>query len=146
MKPIEPGCKCLIIKDIYSPENVGKEVTVIRVYDPGTRFFFSFKDGQVGSFITAGRCWSVSEIIPAVVFVRTGGGRIPSQVFDINESGRCINGLVGEPRLIRIDGEDFDDNPYREKKPVSEVLDSLQAHWINSPEVWDEHQRRAQHG
>lgn len=146
MKPIEPSCKCLIIKDDYSPENVGKEVTVIRVYDPGTRFFFSFKDGTVGSFRTAGRCWSVSEIIPAVVFVRSGTERAPAQIFDINESGRLLNGLVGEPRLMRIDGEDFDDSPYQEKKPISDVLDSLQAHWINSPETWDEYQRRVQHG
>ncbi len=136
MKPIEPGCKCLIIKDNYSPENVGKEVTVIRVYDPGTRFFFSFKDGTMGSFITAARCWSVSEIIPAVVFVRSGTGRAPSQIFDINESGRHLNGLVGEHRLIRIDGEDFSDNPYQEKKPVSDILTELQTKWLESPQAW----------
>lgn len=136
MKPIEPGCKCLIIKDNYSPENVGKEVTVIRVYDPGTRFFFSFKDGTVDSFITTARCWSVSEIIPAVVLTRAGAKRVPSQIFHINESGHHLNGLVGEHRLMRIDGGDFDDNPYQEKKPVSDVLTELQTKWLESPQSW----------
>ncbi|WNY41120.1 hypothetical protein [Klebsiella phage YC1] len=138
MKPIEPGCKCLIIKDDYYPENVGKEVTAIRVYDPGTRFFFSLKDGTMGGFITAGRCWSVSETIPAVVFLRSGTGFERSQIFDINESGCLVNGLVGERRLMRIDGEDFDDNPYQEKKPVSDTLTELQTKWLESPQVWDQ--------
>lgn len=136
MKPIEPGCKCIIVADKFTPENVGKEVTAIRVYDSGTRFFFSLKDGTMGSFITAGRCWSVSETIPAVVFLRSVTGVERSQIFHINESGCHLNGLVGERRLMRIDGDGFDDNPYQEKKPVSDVLTELQTKWLESPQAW----------
>ncbi|WP_275276288.1 hypothetical protein [Klebsiella quasipneumoniae] len=146
MKPIEPGCKCVIVADKYTPENVGKVVTVIHRYGQGSFFIFKYPDGITAGGSIDSPAWSVVEQIDMRLIPHGSSPLVVRRIVDLCGSNGKINGLVGEHRLMRIDGGDFDDNPYREKKPVSEVLDSLQAHWINSPEVWDEHQRRAQHG
>lgn len=146
MKPIEPGCKCVIVADKYTPENVGKVVTVINRYGQGSFFIFKYPDGITAGGSIDSPAWSVVEQIDMRLIPHGSSPLVVRRIVDLCGSNGKINGLVGEHRLMRIDGGDFDDNPYREKKPVSEVLDSLQAHWINSPEVWDEHQRRAQHG
>lgn len=146
MKPIEPGCKCVIVADKYTPENVGKVVTVIHRYGQGSFFIFKYPDGITAGGSIDSPAWSVVEQIDMRLIPHGSSPLVVRRIVDLCGSNGKINGLVGEHRLMRIDGGDFDDNPYREKKPVSEVLDSLQAHWINSPEVWNEHQRRAQHG
>ena len=146
MKPIEPGCKCVIVADKYTPENVGKVVTVINRYGQGSFFLFKYPDGITAGGSIDSPAWSVVEQIDMRLIPHGSSPLVVRRIVDLCGSNGKINGLVGEHRLMRIDGGDFDDNPYREKKPVSEVLDSLQAHWINSPEVWDEHQRGAQHG
>lgn len=143
MKPIEPGCRCLIIKDDYVPENVGKVVTVIERCRKGTMLSHLGTDRKRTPLFCTEPFWIIGERI------RMLGRRNSSalvEILDVRWGPHSINGMVYETRLIRIDGGDFDDNPYQEKKPISDVLDSLQAHWINSPETWDEYQRRVQHG
>lgn len=34
-KPLEPGCRALIINSVVCPENIGKIVTVLRLLAPG---------------------------------------------------------------------------------------------------------------
>lgn len=146
MKPIIPGCRCIITADKHTPENIGKVVTVIKRYDPGTFFFFRYKDGKLGRFVINLVCWSTVEVVPAVVLGRDdlAGTTIP--IFDMMTRGENLKGLVAEHRLMRIDGEDFDDNPYKENMPISDILARLQMDWMDHPETWDEYQRRVTHG
>lgn len=143
MKPIEPGCKCVIIKDDYVPENVGKVITVIKRYRKDSFFLCTERDGTKTPVFCHRSCWSIREQIQMF----TVGNGNSTQVLAIQDSDLVVlNGLVSEPRLMRIDGDDFDDNPYQEKKPISDVLNALQSSWMSSPETWDEYQRRVQHG
>lgn len=146
MKPIIPGCRCIITADKYTPENIGKVVTVIKSYDPGVLFLFRYKDGKLGRFETNSKCWSTVELITTIVFGRNGSDLTPTPIFDLMTRGENPNGLVGEQRLMRIDGEDFDDNPYKENMPISDILTRLQMSWMDHPETWDEYQRRVTHG
>lgn len=146
MKPIEPGCKCIILKDKHLPENVGKVVTVTRRYEPKTAVFFRYDNGKLGRFKTPVDSWGIVESIPMVVLERAGKPIPPIPISGLICGGVPISALVADYRLMRIDGDDFEDNPYQEKKPISDILNTLQDHWIDFPETWDEYQRRTVRG
>lgn len=138
MKPIEPGCKCVIVADKYTPENVGKVVTVINRYGQGSFFIFKYPNGMTAGGSIDSAAWSVVEQIPMSLIPHGSSPLVVRRIVDLCGSNGKINGLVGEHRLMRIDGDDFDDNPYQEKKPVSDTLTELQTKWLESPQLWDQ--------
>jgi hypothetical protein len=138
MKPIEPGCKCVIVADKFTPENVGKVVTVINRYGQGSFFIFKYPDGITAGGSIETSAWSVVEQIAMRLIPHGTSPLVARRIVDLCGPNGKINGLVGEHRLMRIDGDDFYDNPYQEKKPVSDTLTELQTKWLESPQVWDQ--------
>ncbi len=112
MKPIEPGCRCIITADKYTPSNIGN-VVVAKYFVPANQPVSAIIEGTVNG-AEIGPCgWIVEGDIYSVAIGPLG--RIIAVDGFIHPTYGRVKTIVGEYRLMRIDGDEFDDNPYNEK-------------------------------
>lgn len=127
MKPIEPGCRAIVISDNENPDNVGKEVIVQLKVNHGDTIRFGFiLDGRakLATGTSFGEAWIVSGDVKS--FVDASGEQTedgsPIHFKGLAESflsseGTIFNACFVTRQLMRIDGfSDEDQKKDREQE------------------------------
>ncbi len=127
MKPLEPGCRAIVISDNENPDNVGKEVVVqFKVMEKESVRILLNLDGQgimaTGSLAATG--WIVNGNVKT--FVNVSGNRIEdgshftfkglAESF-LDQEGKNFSAFFESRQLMRIDGfSDEDKQKDREQE------------------------------
>lgn len=132
MKPLEPGCRAIVIRDSKNPENVGKEVILGVSISPGNILRVVVNENgseNVAEVISGREGWMVNGTVRSYVEFHWGlvGGSFKGLAESFLDSkGIYFNAVFRPHQLMRIDGfSDEDKQKDREQEIGRGILTSV---------------------
>lgn len=132
MKPLEPGCRAIVISDNENPDNVGKEVVVqFKVMEKESVRILLNLDGQgimaTGSLAATG--WIVNGNVRT--FVSLSGNRSEDGTYFtfkglaesfLDQEGKNFSAFFESRQLMRIDGFSDEDQKKEQEQEIGRGL------------------------